>query len=175
MSCQGGAAAAFPGESGEGGQSCRNRCSAPGHPEPPAPRAAEQALGTVLWRERQERVCSKIRGSPPHRQDGHGENKHENNGLLSGAEHEQSPRRHLMICRALPCISCSPPSQAGQVPTGEGAALAPSADDFRVSFDKGAAGLGKGPAESHSPPGRDRRRLTSDPKWFGAGRNAHPS
>lgn len=102
MSCQG---AAFPGASGERGQSCRNPCSAPGHPEPPAPRAAQQALGTVLWRERQERVCSKIRSSPLHRQDGRRENKHENNGLLSGAEHEQSPRRHLMICRALTCIS----------------------------------------------------------------------
>lgn len=34
---------------------------------------------------------------------------------------------------------------------------------------------GQGPAESHSTPGRDRRRLSSDPKCFGAGRNAHPS
>lgn len=71
----------------------------------PRLREQEQALGTVLWREQQERVCSKIRGSPLHRQDGRRENKHENNGLLSGAEHEQSPPRRLMICRALTRIS----------------------------------------------------------------------
>ena len=104
-------------------------------------------------------MCSKSRGSLLYKQYEHRENKHANNSLFSGAEHQQSPQRYLMICRAIRRSSCQPssshPPQAGKAsgnPALSQAASAsersprlspPARDDFRVSFDKGAERAGQ--------------------------------
>lgn len=74
-----------------------------------------------LWHRRQLGVCSRSRGSRPHKQHEGWENKHENNRHLSGPEHLQSPQRDLVIGKA---IGGFPP--AAHLPERRGEASRPT-------------------------------------------------